>query len=375
TVSPAELRGNIYLPRGRRPGQDPFFEGFFPDPFNYERRPFVLRSDPVSIRVLPLPGGAPASFTGGVGNFDLEVEVAPRRVKVGEPFTITVSVRGIGNLGSVGMPAIDLGEGFRTYEPEIETKPEVVGGRIGGTKIFRTAVVPLEDGDLQLPDVVLSFFDPVRKSYEEARAACGAVSAAPAPEGERARLVSAPAGPSNREIELLGKDILYIKTEPGEWTRPGESGRFGPVFWLLQSLPAVVVILAWRVGARRERLRSDKVYARKVGASRSARRRFDRARRLLEAGESREFYAEAHRAFARYLGDRLGIPSAAVDAAGVRARLEGLKLPPGTLDHLRECFETCDRVRYAPGGGDRAEMERFLAMAQELVARMEKIKL
>ncbi|MFO7904730.1 MAG: BatD family protein, partial [Pirellulaceae bacterium] len=81
-------------------------------------------------------------------------------VRAGEPVTVTMTVRGRGNLDSVTVPTIPAGSDFQTYSPEVETRKDVSGGRIGGEKVFKQVLVPLNPEVGEIPAVTFSYFDP-----------------------------------------------------------------------------------------------------------------------------------------------------------------------------------------------------------------------
>ncbi|MEM7697958.1 MAG: BatD family protein, partial [Verrucomicrobiota bacterium] len=63
-----------------------------------------LVSNPVSVEVKPLPAGAPRSFTGGVGDFEVSHSASTDDVFVGDPISMTFRVSGVGNLRSLNEP-------------------------------------------------------------------------------------------------------------------------------------------------------------------------------------------------------------------------------------------------------------------------------
>ena len=63
------------------------------------------KSASVSVRVKPLPPGAPAGFeVGNVGELSLDTTASPNRVAVGEPITIHIAVTGDGNVHALSLP-------------------------------------------------------------------------------------------------------------------------------------------------------------------------------------------------------------------------------------------------------------------------------
>lgn len=380
TVGPAELRGNKLIPKEtQRRGfiDDLFEEDFFFSPFRYQREPFLLRSQPIELTIKPLPAeGRPKTFGGSVGSFSLGVEASPRTVRVGEPITVTMKITGAGNLDAVTIPHVATEDRYKSYAPEVETRRMVAGEKVAGEKIFKQVLIPLQPGQQHLPPVIFSYFDPDEDKYKTVRKAPIPITVAAAPEGEELRLVEAPSSTgAKRGIELLKKDILYIKDNPGDFRKVGREFYQSRLYWGAHLLPLLFLLLVWRVKSRQEKIRSDLVYARRIGASRAARRRFKEARRYLKEGSGEKFYQEAHRAFIRYLGDKLGLPSGAVDPEAVVRRLEPAGADPRVLDEVRTCFQTCDRARFAPGGADRAEMAKFLETVERLIGQLEKLRL
>src|SRR5207253_1288976 len=107
-IGPVEQKANILVPRrssgARRKPFDPFTEDPFSDPFFtlpfgglMEQHEIGVKSDPVSLEVKALPGGAPPTFSGAVGSFSMAAEANPKRVQIGDPITIKATISGRGN--------------------------------------------------------------------------------------------------------------------------------------------------------------------------------------------------------------------------------------------------------------------------------------
>lgn len=379
TIGPAELAGDALLPRRRRTpfGFDDFFaDDFFSGAFA-ERRPFALRSEPISLTVKPLPReGRPVDFRGAVGRFDLEVSAGPEAVRAGDPVTVTMKITGEGNLDNVTPPEIGIGEEFQTYSPETETRKAVRDGRLGGEKVFQQVLIPLTEEVREIPAISFSFFDPVREVYRTVTSPPIPVEVEPAPDRETLLVVEDARRRAGREeIRLLSRDILYIRSDPGRLRRRGRPYYRRPLFLLaLVAFPGIV-LAARAVSIRKERLREDITYARQLGASRSARKRFRAARKFLAAGEGRRFYGEVHRAFNRYLGDKFRLPAGAVSSELIAKKLAGTSAPPEIGEEVADCLDTFNRVRFSGAAAGEEEMREFLARVEKLIGRLEKIKI
>lgn len=380
TIGPAELKGDVLVPR-RSGRMSPFgFDDFFGDDFFAgafaERQPFVLRSEPITLNIQPLPReGRPANFRGAVGRYDLETSAGPRTVRAGEPVTVTVKISGVGNLDTVTPPEIPSGDLFQTYSPEVETRKEVSGGRLGGERIFKQVLIPLTAEVKEIPPVSFTFFDPEPGEYRTLTGKPLAIEVQAAPDRETLRLVEEARGRTGgEEIRLLARDILHIKNDPGRLIRSGRPYYRRNFFRVAVLLLPLVLLAAWGVTARKERLEGDVVYARQVGASRSARKRFRKARQLLAAGEGERFYAEVHRAFNRYLGDKCRIAAGAVCGEVIGDRLEAAGGPAGIRGEIEDCLAAFDRARFSGSAARPEEMKTFLERVENLVERLEKIK-
>ena len=73
-----------------------------------------------TIEAVALPReGQPAGFPpGNVGRFTLDAAVDRAAVAVGDAVTLTVTVRGIGNVRNVVLPALPALPGWKSYEPK-----------------------------------------------------------------------------------------------------------------------------------------------------------------------------------------------------------------------------------------------------------------
>src|SRR5205823_3063295 len=78
------------------------------DFFGRAVNPRRLKSDPLTIEAIPPPReGQPAEFrAGNVGRFTLDVTVDRAAVAIGDAVTLTVTVRGVGNLRNVVLPTL-----------------------------------------------------------------------------------------------------------------------------------------------------------------------------------------------------------------------------------------------------------------------------
>jgi len=232
--------------------------------------------------------------------------------------------------------------------------------------------IPLKAGSRKIPPVVFSYFDPAVGKYRMLKKGPFPVEVTAAPPGESSHLVEAAASSGKHGVEILGKDILYIKEDPGRLRRPHPPRPWRGGLYLL---PPILIVIVWQLRRRREKLRSDLVYARRRQASRLIRRRFKKAREWLVSSRSDRFYEEMHRAFIRYLGDKLGLPSGAVEGEKVELKLERMGASEKLRREFSELFAEVERARFSPGEASQAEMGRFLDRMENLIQDLQRLKL
>ncbi len=120
------------------------------------------------IRPLPLDQ-APASFAGAIGRgFTLKVEADRTVVRVGDPITLTIVLRGEGNLGSAALPSLSADGGL---DPKRFRLPsgEVPGMLSGDSKSFTVTVRVLDESVVEIPPLAYSWFDPQMGQFQTAR--------------------------------------------------------------------------------------------------------------------------------------------------------------------------------------------------------------
>ena len=187
------------------------FEDFFS---SARGRPVTVESKPLTLEVFPVPEkGKPSDFAGLVGEFTISSTLEPGSIKTGESATLTVIVRGRGNINR--MPDLSLPEieNIKTYgdQPVLETGQDEKG--IQGVKTMKWAIVPQKEGQYKIPPVSISYFDAKKQAYTQIKSsthsltvlsgAGGMDSIASLNEKYKSRA-------DRKTVEVIGKDILPV---------------------------------------------------------------------------------------------------------------------------------------------------------------------
>jgi tetratricopeptide (TPR) repeat protein len=363
TLGPVTLSLNIYSRRRDSAFNDPFFERFFQnDPFSTDRHPYEVRADPVALNVLPLPDqGKPATFSGAVGHFTMQVDAAPAQLTAGDPLTVRINLTGSGNLGDAAPPQLTSVEGFRTYEPHV-TKSD------NNNRSFEQVLIPNDATVRAVPPVQFSYFDPRARRYQTLESQPVALVVRAPQNAPRSEVMAggAPA-PRSAPAEKLGRDIVYIKDDPGHLVHRDQPWYGGVLTLLWQPVPLLLLIAALWYDRRRQRLSGDIRYARFTRAGKDARRGLAAAERALAHGDRQAFYDALSRTMQEYLAAKLDLPPGGIDADTVARR----GVAHDCVQHIRDFLTTCEQVRFAPAAGD-GDMRGTLALAQDVIKRLER---
>lgn len=327
TIPPMRIRTSL------RAAGDPFG-----DPFGYFRsQPVELASKPLTLKVLPIPGGP---FNGPVGRFDFTARLDKTRVAVGEAATLKVRLSGPGGLRTATEPPKVNAQGATVYPPTTKTTPARPG--TAGAVDWEYVLVPTAPGEITVPPVSLETFDPaekkiVRRVTPPLRLLAEA-AASPAP-GTPGVAAGVPTGVAETTVPTPVAAPIAAATPslPGPTLDLSRRTVTVPL-WLLVAVPggAVVATGIWFASRRR----------------RSVRARF---REVLEPepGETKErAAARIERALRDGLARRYGMPDGAPTNAALLSVLEEHRVPEELRRETESLLADLDFLRFAPQLGD-----------------------
>jgi hypothetical protein len=365
TIGPATIHCQIARLGGGGGGQD-FFERFFA---MAAPQPVTLNSEPVILQVDPLPPGKPDDFTGVVGRLSAAASVDRTSVKAGEAVSLTVTASGTGNVKSLPEPRKPDVPSLRFFETQSSATVDKAGDRVGGSKTFKTVVVPRVSGTTRLPSFAFPYFDPEKKAYERAatpeivlNVAPGAADAA-APAGTAASPSGAPG------LTAIADDIRYLKTAPERAPLSSALAAFadlGPAHLIPFAAFFLAALIAWRRRAAGADPRGRRM---REALSRADARL--KAAAALPASDAARAAALAGEALAGFTADKLDVPAAGLTLKSALDGLKALPKPPTaeSLERLRDAWEEADLRRFAPGAA--GDAQRFAAETAALLKTLD----
>jgi len=336
-------------------------DGFFSRVKRYQ---LELKSNRIKVNVLPIPtAGKPADFSGGIGQFQIQVTGQPTEVLQGEPITLKLIVTGNGNLKTVRSPYLANSNGLKVYDAQKKNPGKEETGRIN----FEQVVIPIDPKVKQIGPFKFSYFDPYQGSYRQATVAAIPVNVKPNPNFKAVRFSDAEATDEN-----YGKDLVFIKERLGTVKRRDEQLIYQHWFWWLQLLPLLALIVALGCRSYHQMLHSDSPKSRALRAGGWAAKQMAKVKTgLTEKPE--EALEELHLIIREYLGKKYQLNTAGMTGS-VAEQIKGFGINPETLEEIKAFFDRYDYYRFTGNKIDLTEVEQLWDRVNRIIKNIDKIE-
>ena len=342
------------LPGQNNRSRDPlggrgFGSSLFDDFFTRSER-LNLKTKPKTVEVLALPtNDEPASFTGAIGDFAMQVYTDRNQTKEGEPIMLSVEISGSGNFDRINGPTIPETAQWRSYEPESNFQSRSGGSALLGTKRFDYVMIPKQAGALEIPEIHFAYFEPETQRYTQLSSPAIEIEVSPsdrpaAPPGK----ITQTAPPPSMEIlplqqELTAEEALltldYLPSsshQTSHWNNPR--------FWSINALIAVGFVTIGLVLRRKRRLKEDLTYAEQQSAKRELRTTKAAAQQAKVADD---FYAQAQNAIRLAVTYRSGENHRTANIDTLCAAMLKTGLSEQAISQTSRLFATADALRFA----------------------------
>ncbi len=345
---------------------DPFFGGGH-EFYNVRRH---LETEPVAIDVKRLPSGAPASFSGAVGSFDIEMQPLPTTtIKANSASTLRVRVSGSGNLTFVQSPKLELPNSFELYN--VRTTESIRNESSGavGYKEFEYPFIARAEGDYTIPEIEFSYFNPKSGAYNVVSTNAFSVTVVPDDNAKDATVIQQRS--SKVDIQMLGRDIRFIKLGKASFTKQQPPFILSWLYYVI--FGAIVALYCVAYFALRKMLRDSKNQALTRGkrANKMAIQRFKKAKSYMDADNKQAFYEEMLRGLWGYMSDKLNIPVADLTKEYVREELSKRGVAGDDIHSFADIITQCDEAQYSPMAS--SQMSEVYGRALQFVGKIEAI--
>lgn len=320
-----------------------------------------LQSKALTVEVLPLPGeGQPSGFSpNNVGKYEITTSVDKNEVDPGDPFTLTVTISGTGNIKYIDPGRWPEVEGARRYDPKVDTKVRGAA-QLGGQRVYEFLMIAETPGTLTIPEHVFDYFDPRTEAYERATAPAIEVAVAgdPVADPNAGAKQETDAEDDERLADVIDGETLPVSEPRSRWLTTTR--------WVYGML-AVPVLAAAGLGG----LAALRRFGPDERSRARARDKMRRQLRLKAAEDALQSGEGFHGTLSKMLHE-LAVRRAGPDGVGLpRPELLGLLAERGVdsedLDGLRGLLDECDAARFAAQGGTVDDRRALLDRAMALV--------
>jgi hypothetical protein len=321
-------------------------------------------SNPISILVRDVPTeGRPANYINAIGKFEFTSQLTPASAHVGDPLTLTLTLRGTGTLDEAIPPDLaaipEIARYFRLHAPSSEMRD--------GQRVFTYAIRPLSTEVSEFPSVAAAYFDVDREAYLPLSTPAIPLQITESQRLNTTDIVAAPVSAAgSTEIELSEDGVFGNITDVDSFRHD----RVQPVRWFVGwsgMLGAYAV--AWMLLGRFQSLQSNPARLRRRRAMSAAHERLLHARQLVAAGKELEANTAVRDVFVGCISDVTDKSAASLTSRELKQKLSELGVDDALCGEIADLLERCEVGRYsAATGSTSAEVNA----AEQLLVRLSK---
>ena len=346
TINPAELTCLVNIRVSN--GGTSIFDGFFDDYRTVRKK---VASQPLTVTVNPLPAGAPASFAGGVGKFNISAKVSKDTLKTHEAASLILTVSGRGNISLLETPKVTLPLDMEVYDTKISDKIDKSG--LSGSRTYEYPFIPRSYGDFEIEPIKYSYYDVNQQKYVtlETQPIMLTVLRGEEADVSGGMVVS---GALPKDVKNLASDIRFINVKDSELVPQGRFLVGSALFWILTVVLLVLAVILWAALRHLAARRADVVGTKNRKATKMAMKRLQLANTFLKQNLYTAFYEELHKALLGFISDKLNIPSAELSRDRITEALAEGGVAQSVVETFIGLLDACEYARYSPATGNEA---------------------
>jgi hypothetical protein len=332
--------------------------------------PRVLASPRIRVRARPLPAGAPSGFDPTyVGVYSVDAALDRKRLTGNEAFSLTVTVRGDGAVRRLSTPVIEVPGIAVGPASEEEPHMDTATGVVRGERVFVYSGMPERVGQIQIPPVVVPYFDPATQRYHSARSAPLSIEVLSDP----AQRDDSQSDTGLRE-NVIGRDIRPLHGGQVVASRTVALLYQSRWFWIWALAPIVGFVAVVAGDRLRERLRKETPRSRLRKARGRARGRLRVAEMHLRGNRPAKFYGELTRVLYEHIEDRVGKSVQPMTINQLEEFLLEKGFPEPAVRRIGRELEAADFARFVPSASGPGEMKAAHRRVKDLLREIEKVR-
>jgi hypothetical protein len=398
TIDPFEIECVVRVAVQSNPRN--IYEQFFFG-HRYEEKLKKISTPGMKIKVMPLPVYRPASFTGGVGSFDLDAEISDTVISKneGKAVSLKVKVDGTGNTHVLEEPNIKLPEDVIVVDPITDKSINPSAAGMTGYKSYEHYINPKYPGKYVIEPIVFSFFNPAKNKYDSIikgpfsfYVTDGNISYEDLLEYDRQQREN----PDNDSVysvydpvndtTILGfvfknkaeiNKSRKVSKEYLKHIKKGDLGLHKPqdlffrttLYYLVFVIGIVLFALVYLT--RREMLRrnADLLAVKSRKAARKTKKTLRLATKELNNNNIDGYYDALLKALWGFMSDKLSIPASELSKDNLTQILNSKNIEEQLINEYLELITMCEFARYAPSS-DEEKMKKVHKNAFKLISQM-----
>jgi hypothetical protein len=322
---------------------------------------YTLESKPHTITVKSLPT-APENFSGAVGAFQLNSRISSSELKVGDSFTYTLEISGKGNLKNFTLPQLPAVNHLRFLDPETSTQLNADG--VSGKRTIKYLVIAKEQGQIEIPPLSFTFFDPEKAAYITRKTANYTLAVAA---GDMAYI---PSSRAQMSVEMEGADIGFL-AEISE-LKTAEIIYKSWLYWIAVILLLLSIPASFIYRKEQEKLSSNQDYYRTKQANKILKKYMKDATSYAKENKA-DFYTAAQSGLANFLADKLHIARGSTSDV-LLSELEKQAISDELFAKVKELYAICNQARFMPGGFSDQQISQHHSLLKNVINDLSKIK-
>jgi hypothetical protein len=330
--------------------------GFFSSVPTRQKR---IKTNPLTIQVNDAPPGAPISFSGAVGKYQMAAKINKKRITTDDAFVINMEIRGTGDGKTFSAPNQRQLENMEYYDPNVVRDEDTSrDGIVSNYKQIEYLIVPKKPGTYNLQPE-FSYFDTDSMKYMTIRTSPFRVQVT---KGTRSvisddRNVSISQNLEKDRTEIHEVSTFQLKFFDGLWF-----GSFGLGFmaFVAMGYKKYKDVLLENLDPEEKRRRK---------AMKLANSKLEKAREHQQANDSRKFYEEVSSTMNGYLGNKFGLPNTDFQKEKIVARLASNSVSQEMIDSYLSILKTCEMALFA--GQPSSKMDEILDKSTDLILKLE----
>jgi hypothetical protein len=338
TINPLNLVYVTPRPQQAPQHQRDFFDEVFSRSF-FGAQPVQKQTQSNGLTIIVKSVPSSEGSVDGVGSFSqFNAELSKHEAVVGEPVTLSLSLKGLGNFEQISLPKPQLPDGFRCYESKTALDENLETTYQGGTKKTEFVIQAMKPGTWTIPAQTFTFYDTKQQMFKK-------ISTSPLSliikQGEQPvpPITSMPRtqqDQAGRIVEPFSQDISFIQEN-----FMGPAQRAMP-WWLFFVLMVAPLVLLYRV-----KLQWLWTAFRRWGGGRGGHQKFEHFKRELDRLTTHKEVSSLHHFVMRVLAHYVARPIEQLTESEIEALLAHKGWQAGKISEFLDYLNTCAQFRFA----------------------------